>query len=59
MLAVIATYAGEAAFEVAAIEELVDDLRNDRAQEAVPGLIALLVGFEKLVEMRAETLPQR
>lgn len=43
MLAVVAAHAGEAVFEVAAVEELVDDLRDDGAQEAVPGLILFLV----------------
>jgi hypothetical protein len=39
---VIAAHAGEAAFEVAEVEELVDDLRDDRSQKAAPGLIAFL-----------------
>ena len=59
MLAVIAAHAGEAAFEVAAVEELVDDLRDDRAQEAVPGLIAFLIDLQERVEMPGKALPQR
>jgi hypothetical protein len=43
VLAVVAAHAGEAALQVAAIEELVDDLRDDGAQEAVAGLILFLL----------------
>ncbi len=49
VLAVIATYTGEAAFEVAAVQKLVDDLRDDGAQEPVPGLVAFWLGLGKLV----------
>ena len=59
MLAVVAAHAGEAVFEVAAVQELVDDFRDDRAQEAVAGLIALLVGLQERVEMPRQTLPER
>ena len=47
VLAVIAADAGEPALEVAAVEELVDDLRDDGAQEAVAGLVALLVDVQE------------
>jgi hypothetical protein len=43
VLAVVAAHASEAVFEVSAVEELVDDLRDDGAQEAVPRLILFLV----------------
>jgi hypothetical protein len=59
VLAVIAAHAGEAAFEVAAVQELVDHLRDDRAQEAVARLVALLVGSQKRVEMPRQALPER
>jgi hypothetical protein len=59
VLAVVATDAGEAAFEVAAIQELVNHLRDDRAQEAVLGLVLLLVGVQKRVEMPRQALPER
>ena len=51
VLAVIAAHAGKAAFEVTAVEELVDHLRDDGAQEAVPGLVALLVQLQEPIEM--------
>jgi hypothetical protein len=41
--AVIAADPGEAALKVAAIKELVDDFRDDRSQESIPGLVAILV----------------
>ena len=59
MLAVAAAHAGEAALEVAAIEKLIHDLRDDGVQEAVTGLIALLVGVQERVKMPGQALPQR
>ena len=47
----VAPDTGEAALQVATVEELVHDLRNDRAQEAVAWLVALLVGVQKSVEV--------
>ena len=58
MLAVIATHAGEAAFEVATVEELVDDFRDDRAQEAVAGLVAFLINVQKPVKTPLQALPE-
>jgi hypothetical protein len=57
--ALIAADAGKATFQIATVEELVDDLRDDGAQEAVAGLVALLVRLQELVEMPRQTLPQR
>jgi len=51
VLAVFTPNAGEAAFEITAVEELVDDLRDNGPQEAVAGLVALLVAGEERVEM--------
>jgi hypothetical protein len=59
VLAVIAAHAGEAVLEVAAVQELVDDLRDDGAQEAVAGLVALLVGSQKRIEMPGQAPPER
>ena len=39
----VAPDAGESAFEVAAVEELVDDFRDNGAQEAVDGLIIFAI----------------
>ena len=58
MLAVVAAHAGEPAFKVAAVEELIHHLRDDRAQEAEPRLVPLLVGVQKPVKMLLEALPQ-
>jgi hypothetical protein len=57
VLAVIAADAGKPTLQVATVQELVHDLRDDRAQEAVPGLIALLVGVQKRVEVPGQALP--
>jgi len=59
VLALVATHAGEAAFEVAAVQELVDDLRDNGAQKAVAGLVALLVHVQERVEMPRQALPER
>ena len=45
-------------YKVAAVEELVDHLRDDWTQEAEPRLVPLLVGVQKPVEMLLEALPQ-
>jgi len=59
MLAVIASDTGEPTFKVAAVEELVDHLRDDGAQEAVARLVPLLVSVQKGVEIPRQALPQR
>ena len=59
MLALVAAHAGEAAFEIAAVEELVDDLRDNGAQKAVAGLVALHVHDQERVEMPRQALPER
>ena len=59
MAAVIAADPGKAAFQVAAVEELVDDFRDDGSQEAVAGLVPLLVDLQKPVEIPLQALPQR
>ena len=59
MATVIAADPGEAALEVAAVEELVDDFRDDRAQVAVTGLIPFLVDIQEPVEIPLQALPER
>ena len=59
VVAMIAPDSGESAFEVAAVEELVDDLWDDGPQEAVPRLVAFGVGVQKRVKMVVEALPER
>jgi len=59
VLALVAAHAGEAAFEIAAVQELVDDLRDDGAQEPVAGLVSLLVRLQERVEMPRQALPER
>ena len=51
MFTVIAANAGEPSFQIAAIEELVHHLRDDGAQIAVPGLVALLVEIENVSKL--------
>ena len=46
LLAMVAAEAGEAAVEVA-VEEFMDDLRDDRAQGAEAGLVVLRVDFDE------------
>ena len=60
MLAVITADTREPLFEIAAIQELVDDLRDDRAQDAVAGLVAFLVDIKERIEMprQARSKPQ-
>ena len=59
MVAVIAPDAGEAVFQVATVQELVHDLGDDRAKEAVAGLKMCLVAGAKGVEMPRQALPER
>ena len=56
MLAVVAAHAGEPAIKVAAVEELIDHLRDDGAQEAEPRLVPLLVGVQKPVDFKTACL---
>lgn len=59
MVAVVAAHTGEALFQIAAVQKLVHDLRDDRAQETEAGLVACLVASEKAVEMSRQALPER
>ena len=45
-------------YSVAAVHELVHDLRDDGAQEAVAGLKTLFVGGKKGVEVPGQALPE-
>ena len=49
----------EPLFEIATMEKLVHDLRDGRTQEAVAGLVALLVALQERVEMPRQALPER
>ena len=51
--------ADEAAVEVAAVEEFVDDLRDDGAQGAEAGLVVVRVGFDEGGEVAVGALPER
>ena len=51
MLAVITADTGKPAFEIATVQEFMDDLRNDWAQEAMARLVAILVCVQKRAEM--------
>ena len=59
VLAVIAADAGKPVLKVAAVEELVYDLRYDGAQESIARLVALLVSVLKSAEMLRQALPKR
>ena len=59
VLAVVAPDAGEAVFQVATVQKLVNDLGDDRAQEPVAGLETLFVGGKKGVEVPGQALPER
>ena len=50
--------ADEAAVEIAAVEEFVDDLGNDGAQRAEAGLVVLRVEFNELGEVAVGALPE-
>jgi hypothetical protein len=56
--AVVAADAGEATVEVAAVEEFVDDLRNNGAQGAEAGLVVVRVGFDEPGEVAVSALPE-
>lgn len=56
--AVVAADAGEAAVEVAAVEEFVDDLRDDGAQGAEAGLVFARVGCAEVGEVAVGALPE-
>jgi hypothetical protein len=51
MLAMVAADSREAAFEIATVQKLVNDLGNDRAQAAVAGLVSCRVKLLELVVM--------
>lgn len=50
--------ADEAAIEVAAVEEFVDDLGDDRAQGTEAGLVVVRVEFDKRGEVAVSALPE-
>ena len=58
MAAVVAADAGEAAVEVAAVEEFADDLRDDRAQGTEAGLVVVRVGYDEGGEVTVGALPE-
>ncbi len=57
-LTVVAADAGEALFEIAAVRKLVDDLGDDRPQEAVPGLVTLLADLRERLETSGKASAQ-
>lgn len=59
MLAVVAADAGEAALEVAAVEEFVDHLGDDAAEEAIAGLVLLRINLLELGIVAVSALPER
>ena len=59
LFAVVAADAGEAVFEITAVEELVHHLGDDRSQIAVALPVAFLVLAEECVEVPKQTMPQR
>ena len=58
MATVVAADAGEAAVEVAAVEEFVDNLEHDGAQGAEAGLVVVRIGFDELGEVAVGALPE-
>ena len=58
MATMVAADADEAAIEVAAVQEFVDDLRDDGAQGTEAGLVVLRVGFDELGEVPVGALPE-
>jgi hypothetical protein len=58
MAAMVAADAGEAALEVAAVEKLGHDLRDDGAEGSVAGLISERVKLKELVKMAVHALPE-
>ena len=59
MLAMVAADPREATLQVAAVQELVDYLGDDGAQEAVAGLVLLRIDVLELVVMAVGALPER
>ena len=58
MAAVAAADTGEAAVEVAAVEEFADDLRDDRAQGTEAGLVVVWIDFDEGGEVAVGALPE-
>ena len=54
----VAADPGEAAVEVAAVEEFVDNLEHDGAQGAEAGLVVVRIGFDELGEVAMGALPE-
>jgi len=54
----VAADAGEAAIKVAAVEEFMDDLRDDGAQVAEAGLVVARVSFDERGEVAVGALPE-
>ena len=59
VLAAVAADPGEAAFEVAAFEEFVDDFGDDGAQAAIARLVSRRVNRLKLAVVAVGALPER
>ena len=59
MGAFVAADTGETALQIAAVEKLIHNFRDDRAQEAVAGLVTLIVSAQEGVEMPRQALPKR
>src|SRR6516162_4129904 len=57
VLAVVAANPGEAAGQVAALDEFVDDLGDDAPQEAVAGLVLVGIGLFTRVVVAVGVLP--
>jgi hypothetical protein len=55
----VTAHADEAAIEVSAVEEFVDDLGDDGAERAEAGLVLLGVRFDELGEVAVGALPER
>jgi len=58
VFAVIAAHAGKPVLQVAAVQKLIHDFRDDRAQEAIAGLVTLLVSVQEGIEISRQALPQ-
>jgi hypothetical protein len=59
VVAMVTANAGEPARQVAALEELVNHLRDDGAQEAVTVSVLLGIDFLELVVVAVGALPKR
>jgi hypothetical protein len=55
---VIAANPGKPLLQVAAIKELLHHFRDDGAEVAVPGLVALLIDLDKGIKVPGQALPQ-